>query len=91
MQVLNIRFEEVKYEEKGELIHIERYDVDGRTTMAHHDASIMFNMRTKEVSGDCVRYGSWDDLSAEEVQEYIDLLKAEGALKRSYEGFTIIE
>jgi hypothetical protein len=84
MKLLEIRYERVDWEYEGIQLDADRYYVEMRSPLATHEFTIFVNHRTKEISGDVVRYGSWDDLMSEEILEILKVLEAEGELRTPY-------
>jgi len=61
---------------------IDRYTVTLRSPMASHEYTLSVDHANLEISGDVIRYGSWDDMDHDEVAEIMELLHKEGKLKR---------
>lgn len=45
--------------------------IERKTQISNHDINIAYELETRELSGDVVRYGSWDDLEPNEIQEIL--------------------
>ena len=91
-KVLKVELEQIIFTDKdGTEYDFDRYNVDVRSPMATHEYSVVVNHRTGTLSGDCVRYGSWDDLIEEEVMDILELVEAEGKIVRPYDGYVFQE
>ena len=75
MKTTLIQVEKMQYQEDGKQIDFDRYVFERETPMSHQDWSIVVNFRTGTISGDAVRYGSWDDLTEEECLECLSTLE----------------
>lgn len=89
MILKGISYEEMKGVYEGEEYDFDRYNVEMRSPMATHEFSIVVSHSKKEISGDCIRYGSWGDLDKDEIEEIIQVLESEGEIVRPYDGYTI--
>lgn len=69
--------------------NLDRYDVEMRSALSTHEFSITINHLKKEIAGDVIRYGSWDDLIEEEILEILEVLEKENEIIRPYEGYKI--
>lgn len=87
MKLVSIQYEEMKFVYEGEEQDFDRYNVEMRSPMATHEFSVVVNHKTKSVSGDVIRYGSWDDLEPEEVLEILEVVEAEGLIKRPFREY----
>ena len=91
-KLISLKYELMQGIYEGEPYDFDRYNVEMRSPMATHEYSVVVNHKKKTLSGDCVRYGSWDDLIEEEILEILELVKKEGELKRPYtDDYKIIE
>ncbi|QIW88618.1 hypothetical protein P59_249 [Bacillus phage P59] len=90
MKLLKIEHEDIKGTWDGKEYDFDRYNVEMRSPMATHEYSVVVDHLNKQLSGDCIRYGSWDDLIPEEVKEILDIVEAEGHIKRPYKDYKFI-
>ena len=84
MRLVDITVETVKGTYEGKEYDFDRYNVEQRSPMATHESSVVVDALTGEITGDCIRYGSWGDLELEECLELLKIVEAEGKLLRPY-------
>ena len=70
--------------------NLDRYNVEMRSALSTHEFSVTINHLNKEITGDVIRYGSWDDLIEEEIQEILEVLEKENEVIRPYKDYKII-
>lgn len=90
-QIQEIRYEKVTDTWEGKPYDIDRYTVETRTALATHEYSVGINHANQTIFGDVVHYGTWDDLSEEEVISVLKSVEAKGELKRPYKDYTFSE
>lgn len=96
MLLKNINIEQIigSYKSEGFADKVEynldRYDVEMRSALSTHEYSVTINHLKKEIAGDVIRYGSWDDLIEEEILEILEVLEKENEVIRPYEGYKIV-
>jgi hypothetical protein len=78
---------EIKGPINGKEYDLDRYEVDFRSLMASHECAVVVDHLNKRISGDAVRYGSWDDLMPEECLEILELVEEMGELRRPYKDY----
>jgi hypothetical protein len=88
----NKRLDKVQYDEmkgtyNGKELDMDRYEVDISGPMSTQQWTVVVNHKDKNISGDAVRYGSWDTLTEEECLEVLVLLEEKGELKRPYKEY----
>ena len=71
--------------------NLDRYNVEMRSALSTHEFSVTINHLKKEISGDVIRYGSWDDLIKEEILEILEVLEKENEIIRPYEDYKILD
>ena len=67
-----IKSEQIKVVEKGKEVDFDRYDIEVGSQISTKEYSIVVDFKNKEITGDCVAYGSWYDI---EEKEAVELLK----------------
>jgi len=83
----NIQYEKMDFTHEGVKYDFDRYNVEIRSPMATHEFSVTVDHIKKELGGDVIRYGSWDDLMMEEIIEILELVEKEGKLERPFREY----
>ena len=83
MKLQSISFEHVNFtSHEGVKYDMDRYTVTLRSPMASHEYTMDVDFVNLEISGDVIRYGSWDDMDEEEIANTLEILHKEGELRR---------
>ena len=83
MELKKIYVEEINFtSHEGVKYDMDRYTVEMRSPMASHEYTMDIDYINLEISGDVIRYGSWDDMDSEEIANTLELLEREGKLRR---------
>ena len=83
-KLVGIQYEKMQFVYEGEEQDFDRYNVEIRRPISTHEYSVVVNHKTKSLSGDVIRYGSWDDLEPEEIIGILEIVEAEGQLRRPF-------
>lgn len=87
MKINRIKHERVQGVFQGETYDIDRYMLELKSPMSTQEFTVVVSQNKKEISGDVVRYGTWEDLSEEELLELLSIIEKEGKLFRPYTNF----
>jgi aspartate aminotransferase-like enzyme len=87
MNIREISYELIQCEYKGEDLDFDRYNVEVKTPMSTQEFSVVVDHVDKELSGDCIRYGSWGDIEQDEILEILEAVEAAGELRRPYKEY----
>lgn len=89
MRVQTVELEVVKGVYDGKAVDFDRYNIVGRTPMSTQEFSIQIDHIGKEITGDCIRYGSWGNLYNDEIEEMLVIINESGTLSRSYDSYKL--
>jgi aspartate aminotransferase-like enzyme len=87
MSIREISYELIQCEYKGKDLDFDRYNVEVKTPMSTQEFSVVVDHVDKELSGDCIRYGSWGDIEQDEILEILEAVEAAGELRRPYKEY----
>jgi aspartate aminotransferase-like enzyme len=87
MNIREISYELIQCEYKGKDLDFDRYNVEVKTPMSTQEFSVIVDHVDKELSGDCIRYGSWGDIEQDEILEILEAVEAAGELRRPYKEY----
>lgn len=75
MAIKFIQCENMVFEQDGQNYDFDRYVFEITTPMSTQDWSIVVDFKNTDITGDAVRYGSWDDLTIQECLEVLATLE----------------
>lgn len=62
----------------------DRYNFEERSPVATKEYSVVVDFLTKEIRGDCIKYGSWHELEKEECLELLTIMLIDNEPKRDF-------
>lgn len=87
MRIESITYELVNDTYEGSDYDIDRYFIIIRNPLSTHELTVYVDHLNKNISGDCIRYGSWVDIELDEILEMLKIVEDAGELKRPYVGY----
>ncbi|HLR71884.1 MAG TPA: hypothetical protein VK085_10705 [Pseudogracilibacillus sp.] len=79
--------EQIKCNYEGEKLNFDRYNIEVKGQLSTKDYSIVVDFLKKEITGDCVAYGSWFDI---ELNDCLALLKSVFKTNKPIRDFKLI-
>ena len=71
------------YSEKQDLDY-ERYNIDTYTGLSTKEYSIIVDFKDREISGDCIAFGSWFDIEVSEACNFLLKILEEKQMERDF-------
>lgn len=78
-----------KFINEGKDYDFDRYTIIKQTPMSTQEFDVVVDHINRDITGDVVRYGSWDDLDADELKELMTDVTDSGKTLRPFENYTM--
>lgn len=62
--------DQIKTVIEGEEINWDRYHLEEKTLLSTKEVTIILDFKNEEITGDCIAYGGWFELSVDECLSY---------------------
>ena len=59
----------------GQKVDLDRYDFEEQSALSTKDVSVVIDFENEEITGDCIAYGGWFELSVDKCLEYIQSIE----------------
>ncbi|MGF6990428.1 uncharacterized protein YjbI with pentapeptide repeats [Lachnospiraceae bacterium PM6-15] len=88
MKLESVSAETVKFNKNGKDWDIDQYEVVTKGYASTREFNIHADFGNKELSGDVVAFGNWEDMDRDTILQVLELVEAEGELIRDVSGLT---